>query len=97
MADRIRVSTEYLEKWANELTNIYGELSDAASSLRAVDVDDGGAGDVRMRMDLRLRSCNYSLRARTILDAQDALLQGLKKIEQEIRSTKGDLNSAWPS
>lgn len=56
VADRIRVSTDMLEKWARDLSMIQDGLSDAESILASVSFSEGAGEGIRVTADQKLNN-----------------------------------------
>jgi len=87
MMDRVLVTTENLNQWARQLDEVRDNLQDALSDLRHVDPNVSEAGDVRVRINMNLRSCDCRLSAGSIAAGMEAILNGVRRLENAVERT----------
>jgi len=81
MSDNIRVNTEHLNRWAKELSEVAGALSETRSMLARVGTGDEWWTEPRVNQTLRLRDADSSVSLGNARAAVSAMLRTLNQYQ----------------
>lgn len=101
MADRIKMDTEQLERWADQLAQVSGALSRAEAALRRVDTGDDWWRKVRMSRSIRLKDAGRTVNinggrdaVRELIGAIDLYQSRTKKLQSMLDRNVGVFEGA---